>query len=147
MDSSQAAQFAAEYANVYVICYQRYSGDCHADITVIFSQTGGYCFNAGAGTSDFAPVHPKGNTAQLSNITVIFLYDQAITTAEDVRCFWGRRVTGAAVLFWLNKYVTILDMVWGLETFANPFSKVSSAFIEQALAHFSHMQFFTSEVS
>ena len=114
MDSSQAAQFAAEYANVYVICYQRYSGDCHADITVIFSQTGGYCFNAGVGTSDFAPVHPKGNTAQLSNITVIFLYDQAITTAEDVRCFWGRRVTGAAVLFWLNKYLTTLYLVWNI---------------------------------
>ena len=70
-----------------------------------------------------------------------------ISTGEDIQYFWGRKVTGAAILFWLNKYVTILDMVWGLETFANPFSKVSSAFIEQALAHFSHRQCFTSEVS
>ena len=114
MDSSQAAQFAAEYANVYVICYMTYLEDCYADITGIFRQTGGYCFNAGAGTSDFAPVHPKGNTAQLCNITVIFLYDQAITTAEDVRCFWGRRVTGAAVLFWLNKYLTTLYLLWNI---------------------------------
>ena len=42
---------------------------------------------------------------------MLFLYDAIITTGEDVRCFWGRKVAGAAILFWLNKYVTSLPLV------------------------------------
>ncbi|TBU54970.1 hypothetical protein BD310DRAFT_934764 [Dichomitus squalens] len=47
---------------------------------------------------------------------VIFLYDAILTTGEEVRCFWGRKLTGAAILFWLNKYLTILYLVWNLGT-------------------------------
>ncbi|EJF61397.1 hypothetical protein DICSQDRAFT_45519, partial [Dichomitus squalens LYAD-421 SS1] len=42
------------------------------------------------------------------------LYDTILTTGEEVRCFWGRKVTGAAILFWLNKYMTMLYLVWNL---------------------------------
>ncbi|TBU54956.1 hypothetical protein BD310DRAFT_1031474 [Dichomitus squalens] len=35
--------------------------------------------------------------------SVVFFYDSLITTGEEIRCFWGRKLTGAAVLFWLNK--------------------------------------------
>ncbi|TBU47599.1 hypothetical protein BD309DRAFT_1016241 [Dichomitus squalens] len=45
---------------------------------------------------------------------VMFTYDAILTTGDDVRCFWGRRVTGAAVLFWLNKYLTILLCFWSI---------------------------------
>ncbi|TBU52422.1 hypothetical protein BD310DRAFT_832199, partial [Dichomitus squalens] len=44
----------------------------------------------------------------------LFLYDSIITTGEEIRCFWGRRVTGAAILYWLIKYMTMLDLVWEL---------------------------------
>ncbi|TBU24948.1 hypothetical protein BD311DRAFT_855376, partial [Dichomitus squalens] len=44
----------------------------------------------------------------------VFLYDTILTTGEEVRCFWGRKVTGAAILFWLNKYMTMLYLVWNL---------------------------------
>ncbi|TBU47595.1 hypothetical protein BD309DRAFT_951589 [Dichomitus squalens] len=54
---------------------------------------GNYCFNAAA---------------------VLFMYDSIITTGDEVRNFWGRKVTGGAVLFWLNKYMTLLYMVWDL---------------------------------
>ncbi|TBU21641.1 hypothetical protein BD311DRAFT_677894, partial [Dichomitus squalens] len=47
---------------------------------------------------------------------VIFLYDAILTTGEEVRCFWGRKLTGAAILFWLNKYLTIIYLVWNLGT-------------------------------
>ncbi|TBU21407.1 hypothetical protein BD311DRAFT_600395, partial [Dichomitus squalens] len=47
---------------------------------------------------------------------VAFLYDSMITSGEEIRCFWGRKITGAAVLFWLNKYMTVLDLVWNLAT-------------------------------
>ncbi|TBU57748.1 hypothetical protein BD310DRAFT_791608, partial [Dichomitus squalens] len=42
------------------------------------------------------------------------MYDSIITTGDEVRNFWGRKVTGGAVLFWLNKYMTLLYMVWDL---------------------------------
>ena len=45
-----------------------------------------------------------------------FLYDSIITTG-DVRCFWGHKVTGAAILFWLNKYASLLYFVWNLGAF------------------------------
>ncbi|EJF61331.1 hypothetical protein DICSQDRAFT_60505, partial [Dichomitus squalens LYAD-421 SS1] len=46
----------------------------------------------------------------------VFLYDSMITTGEEIRCFWGRKITGAAILFWLNKYMTALYLVWDLAT-------------------------------
>ncbi|TBU40746.1 hypothetical protein BD309DRAFT_869679, partial [Dichomitus squalens] len=49
--------------------------------------------------------------------TVLFIYDAVITTGDEVRCFWGRRATGAALLFWLNKYMTMLYLVWDLGTY------------------------------
>ncbi|EJF61393.1 hypothetical protein DICSQDRAFT_37519, partial [Dichomitus squalens LYAD-421 SS1] len=45
---------------------------------------------------------------------VVFLYDAVLTTGQEVTYFWGRRVTGATILFWLNKYMTMLYMVWNL---------------------------------
>ncbi|TBU51717.1 hypothetical protein BD310DRAFT_1003631 [Dichomitus squalens] len=46
----------------------------------------------------------------------VFIFDSMITTAEELRCFWGRKITGAAILFWLNKYMTMLCLVWDLAT-------------------------------
>ncbi|TBU52427.1 hypothetical protein BD310DRAFT_788877, partial [Dichomitus squalens] len=50
---------------------------------------------------------------------VVFLYDSMIVTGEEARCFWGRKITGEAVLFWMNKYMTILYLVWQLATALN----------------------------
>ncbi|TBU21345.1 hypothetical protein BD311DRAFT_734500 [Dichomitus squalens] len=47
---------------------------------------------------------------------VVFLYDSMITTGEEIRCFWGRKITAAVLLFYLNKYMTILCLVWDLTT-------------------------------
>ncbi|EJF58091.1 hypothetical protein DICSQDRAFT_139714 [Dichomitus squalens LYAD-421 SS1] len=49
--------------------------------------------------------------------SVVFLYDSLITTGDEIQCFWGRKVTGAAILFYLNKYMNTLYLVWGLATF------------------------------
>ncbi|TBU34165.1 hypothetical protein BD311DRAFT_747263 [Dichomitus squalens] len=48
---------------------------------------------------------------------VAFLYDSIIITGDEIRCFWGRKVTGAAVLFWLNKYASLFYFIWDLGTF------------------------------
>ncbi|TBU23300.1 hypothetical protein BD311DRAFT_674265 [Dichomitus squalens] len=52
-------------------------------------------------------------------LAVVFLYDSIIMTGEEIRCFWGRKITGAAILFWLNKYMTALYLVSDLATFFN----------------------------
>ncbi|TBU52351.1 hypothetical protein BD310DRAFT_832399, partial [Dichomitus squalens] len=57
-------------------------------------------------------------------LAVVFLHDSMITTREEIRCFWGRRITGAAILFWLNKYMTTLFLVWDLATALNISDKV-----------------------
>ncbi|PIL24602.1 hypothetical protein GSI_12486 [Ganoderma sinense ZZ0214-1] len=44
-------------------------------------------------------------------VGVLVAYDALITTADEIRCFWSRKITGAAVLFWLNKYLTIAFLV------------------------------------
>ncbi|TBU21647.1 hypothetical protein BD311DRAFT_677911, partial [Dichomitus squalens] len=44
----------------------------------------------------------------------VFFFDSMVTTAEEIRCFWGRKITGAAILFWPNKYMTALYLVWDL---------------------------------
>ena len=51
---------------------------------------------------------------QLIHLVVLFMYDSVITTGDEIRCFWGKKLTGAAILFWLNKYLTLLYMVWDL---------------------------------
>ena len=60
---------------------------------------------------------------------VLLWYDLLITTGEEVRCFWGRRVTGAAILFWLNKYMTTLYFVWDLQTFFTISDKVCATLL------------------
>ncbi|TBU22605.1 hypothetical protein BD311DRAFT_742896 [Dichomitus squalens] len=56
---------------------------------------------------------------------VVFLYDSMITTGGEIRCFWGRKITGAAILFWLNKYITALYLVWELATGLSISNKVT----------------------
>lgn len=41
-------------------------------------------------------------------MTAFVLYDYIITTEEEVRLFWGKKLTGATMLFWLNKWLVIL---------------------------------------
>ena len=48
----------------------------------------------------------------LTSLIAVFIYDAIITMGEEIRCFWGRKLTGAAVLFWLNKYMTALLFAW-----------------------------------
>ena len=42
---------------------------------------------------------------------VLVLYDFALTTGDEVRLFWNRKLTGATVLFWLNKWLNVLLFV------------------------------------
>ena len=42
---------------------------------------------------------------------VIVLYDFALTTGDEVRLFWNRRISGSTALFMLNKWLNVLYFV------------------------------------
>ncbi|PIL24595.1 hypothetical protein GSI_12479 [Ganoderma sinense ZZ0214-1] len=44
--------------------------------------------------------------------TALIIYDSIIITGQEARYFWSERLTGAAVLFYLNKYLTLLSFVY-----------------------------------
>ncbi|KAM5531470.1 hypothetical protein V8D89_014860 [Ganoderma adspersum] len=46
--------------------------------------------------------------------SVLVLYEAIITTGDNVRFFWGRKLTGASVLFWLNKWLAVLCYAFSL---------------------------------
>ncbi|KAI0794601.1 hypothetical protein C8Q74DRAFT_1249696 [Fomes fomentarius] len=39
--------------------------------------------------------------------SALFIYDYIVTFSDEVRLFWGRRWTGATLLFFLNRYVSL----------------------------------------
>ncbi|KAI1790286.1 hypothetical protein LXA43DRAFT_518686 [Ganoderma leucocontextum] len=39
--------------------------------------------------------------------SVLVLYEAIITTGDDVQFFWGGKLTGATMLFWLNKWLAV----------------------------------------
>lgn len=41
-------------------------------------------------------------------LAVLFCYEYAITFDEEVRCVWKRRISGASVLFILNRYIMLV---------------------------------------
>ena len=41
-------------------------------------------------------------------MAALIFYDFILTTDEEVRLFWGKKLTGATVLFWLNKWLIIV---------------------------------------
>ncbi|PIL24668.1 hypothetical protein GSI_12552 [Ganoderma sinense ZZ0214-1] len=45
---------------------------------------------------------------------VIVLYDFALTTGDEVRLFWNRKLTGASVLFLLNKWINVLYFLFAV---------------------------------
>ena len=47
-----------------------------------------------------------------THITALIIYESVIITSEEAKYFWSGRLTGAAVLFYLNKYLVLLSFVY-----------------------------------
>ena len=45
--------------------------------------------------------------ALIRKLAGLFIYDYVLTFAQEVQLIWGRKITGASVLFWLNRYLTL----------------------------------------
>ncbi|KAH9896100.1 hypothetical protein C8Q73DRAFT_789883 [Cubamyces lactineus] len=56
------------------------------------------------------------NVALFAEATLIF-YEYGITINNEVRLIWRRKVTGASVLFVLNRYIMIMDNIITLASF------------------------------
>ena len=48
----------------------------------------------------------------LRGILALIIYECMIITGQEAQYFWTERITGAAVLFYLNKYLTLLSFVY-----------------------------------
>ena len=42
------------------------------------------------------------------------VYEYMITLGREVQLFWRRKLTGAAALFYLNRYLSLVVNVYGL---------------------------------
>ena len=56
---------------------------------------------------------------------VVILYEYLITLGLEVQLFWGREITGASILFFINRYTMLFDALfylWGYLPFTNTVS-------------------------
>ena len=49
-----------------------------------------------------------GGCADCTCFIVIVIYEHLVTFDEEVKCFWGTKVTGAVVLFLANRYLNLI---------------------------------------
>ncbi len=75
-------------------------------------------------------LHFKLNHVTLTLLlrVVLFLYDTFLTFDQEVVYFWTtKRISGASLLFFANKWISMMVYVMGLVQFASfPSDKVSS---------------------
>lgn len=77
----------------------------HRFLLIAYCSDGGFLTLPATGTFHF-PLY----CSQLMKrrLAVLFCYEYAITFDEEVRCVWKRRISGASILFVLNRYVMLL---------------------------------------
>ena len=51
----------------------------------------------------------------------MFLYDTTVNLDREVACFWGTKLNGAGVLFFANKYLTVISNIFSLAAFSGSF--------------------------
>ena len=85
-----------------------------------------YCSNAAAGASLVDPLQTPWRTLITRfSFTVVFIYEYLITIGSETQYFWGRKKTGATVLFFLNRYASLVWYVLQFASYANMSDSVS----------------------
>ena len=54
--------------------------------------------------------------------SALTIFEYAITLDSEVSLFWKGKVTGAVVLFFLNRYVNLAILVYGLASVVIPYT-------------------------
>ncbi|RPD73180.1 hypothetical protein L226DRAFT_614405 [Lentinus tigrinus ALCF2SS1-7] len=57
-------------------------------------------------------------------VAVVVIYEYSITVGREVRLFWGKKITGAAILFFLNRYIVLGFNTYALANSSIPVSDV-----------------------
>ena len=51
-------------------------------------------------------------------LSVVLLYDYCLTFIQEIELFWMSAWTGAAVLFFMNRYITLVFKIYAFLSFA-----------------------------
>ncbi len=86
-----------------------------------FSYIGEYCNVAAAGMNTLFRLSSSPVDLSLRLAIALFIYDVIVTFAQEVVCFWTSKRAGAALLFFVNKWISVTYYVMLLARFA-PFS-------------------------
>ncbi|RPD57173.1 hypothetical protein L227DRAFT_613789 [Lentinus tigrinus ALCF2SS1-6] len=66
-------------------------------------------------------------------VAVVVIYEYSITVGREVRLFWGKKITGAAILFFLNRYIVLGFNTYALANSSIPVSDVIAQYIPWAV--------------
>ncbi|KAI0794569.1 hypothetical protein C8Q74DRAFT_1194805 [Fomes fomentarius] len=58
--------------------------------------------------------------------SVLLIYDILVTFDHEINLFWSGRMTGARILFFANRYISLFWNVLGLIGIVTPFSDKAS---------------------
>ncbi|KAM5541338.1 hypothetical protein V8D89_004892 [Ganoderma adspersum] len=54
-------------------------------------------------------------------VIALVIYEYLVTFGTEVQLFWGREVTGASVLFFVNRYMRLFYVLSALRSYRSPF--------------------------
>ena len=101
-----------------------------------------YCSNAGSGIS----YSSKYYVAILTPSPDLVIYEYFITLGREVELFWKGEWTGAAALFFFNRYLSLIVYTYGLAGDAHISAQVCVNCQKRALLSLSSRSTFLTEV-
>lgn len=79
-----------------------------------------------------------GSTKRLHTLPLVFyIYDCMLTMDREFDLFWNRRITGSSVLFFVNRYYTLLFSI-AAQVKHGPFS-IAVRIVHAGLSYFSDL--------
>ena len=117
MADADAAAIISEYESVYV--YEHVFSEIGVDNAFKSRFTSNYCGYGTAGTSVHFFGHHRTSDPKSFSIALL-AFEYLITFGQEVELLWKRKLTGASVLFFFNRYLILLS--W----FFNGFSIIDS---------------------
>lgn len=115
--ASSAAAIIAEYSTLSVLRPHPLGTAFSQTLTLIHRTNLNYCGLAGFGAILSVPLLALRFSC-LSTL-VLILHDYLVTFRQEVNMFWTRKLNGAAILFYLNRYAFItVYAIYQLTTYA-----------------------------
>ena len=78
---------------------------------------------------------PLPTSALADAIPAFLVFDHVITLGQEANLFWSRRLTGASVVFLLNRYIAILNFILAMCEYAPTTDFVRSLSLSTVLGY------------